>query len=95
MNYKIMLDFGNPKLPAQPLVQFEREPFERPSLGGLISYRRTVYKVIACSPSNNPDNQSVTYTVRVDNPQAPYRRGQIIKKRGYNAGDENLNILES
>ena len=89
-----MLDFGDPKIKQEPLVLFYREPFERPSVGGLIEYKKIQYRVVSCTPSSNPDNQSVTYVVRVDNPNRPYRPAQVVKKRGYNSGSEQLSMVD-
>jgi hypothetical protein len=94
MNYKILVDNGNPKVKSQPLVQFTRDTFMRPVVGNLIEYKKKLYRVTACSPSNNPDNQTVTYTVKPDNPDAPYRRGQVLLKRGYNSGVEQLPAMD-
>jgi hypothetical protein len=94
MNYKIMLRSGNPKIPDAPLVAFEREEWQRPVLNSLIEYKKKFYRVVGCNPTNNPSDVTVTYTVKNENRDHPYRAGQIILKRGYNSGVENLNALD-
>ena len=94
MNYKILLDSGNPKVKPQPLVQFDRDEWMRPTVGELIEYKKILYRVTSCVPSNNPPDATVTYTVKADNPDAPYRKGQVIKKRDYNSGVENLPMMD-
>lgn len=91
--YTFILTFNNPKYKDIVLIQQWMRNWERPFVGGQIFLKGKKYKVISANPSNNPDDQSVTYTVEQFNPQAPYRRGPQKMRLKYKSTSESDNLI--
>jgi len=73
MNYTLVLAGNYGDKPPIVLGYFEQEPWARPQLNQQITFRGKTYVVVSCSPTTNPENLTVSYTIEPFNPRYPYK----------------------
>lgn len=64
MNYTLILAGNGGDIPDVTLGIIERDPWMRPQVNYRISYHGEEFTIIKCSPSSNPDNATVSYTIQ-------------------------------